>query len=610
MNSLPIDFAAILDAQSDPIGVCDESGRIMWLNHAARGLLGAQANGLRLNLTDRETMRQMRITGDPEAQEFFLADVLVEGGRGRPVSVSLREVSRNLYRVAFTPAGRSGGSVHVQILESVVNLSRHLELFDSVDKVIALFGASFGEVFPDYSFAIQFPEWGGGRAFHQCVYSDNSEREAWSDDALEATPQKLKDDQLRWRLSTAGWSTGVQVGHHLDAPVGWIRVERADAERFGVEEREAFQTFAQQMGFALSRWAEPARIDAVGPIIDQLDAGIVVCDSRRTITLSNATFARLSRTEDPTGEDVIAFFDADTAGRLRTAAASVMAGGEGETFDGVLSPAEGGRVPLMLQVSALRSTADSGGQPGFVVTCESGEVTLHELEERLNRAEHLMNIGQLATGVAHELKNPLTSILNYADYLLHKYQDAFFDDRDAERLRRIIEGVEHIDAFVGDLMTLARPGEATIVDVSVHGAIRDASRMCALPVEQAGAELLMDLQAEFDVITGSRTQLQQVVANLVTNAVAAMSTPGTVTVSTNTDAEWIVVRVSDTAGGIEPEVLARIFEPFFTTRSTDGGNGLGLAIVRSIVERHRGEIDVDSTLGEGTTFILRFPLKC
>lgn len=609
MTTEKIDFAAILDAQTDPVGVCDEDGRILWLNHSARKLLGAHADGLKLNLSDRETMRQMRITGEADFQEFFLADVIVEGGRGRPVSVSLREFQRGQYRVTFTPAGRISGSPHLQILESVVNIGRHLELFDSVDKVIALFGASFGEVFPDYSFAVAFEKWGDARDFDQCVYSDVSERKSWRKSSLPQEPKRLSDDELRWKLSTAGWSVGIRLGHHRDAPSGHLRVERGDSERFGVEEREAFETFAQQMGFALSRWAEPSRVDTVGPIIDQLDAGIVVCDSRRRITLSNATFARLARTDEPSNHDVIEFFDEKTATRLRTAAASVMAGGDGETFDGVLKPVRGDGVALTLQISALRSMADSGGQPGFVVTCETGEVTLNELEDRLTRAEHLMNIGQLATGVAHELKNPLTSILNYADYLLQKYQDAFFDDRDADRLKRIIEGVEHIDTFVGDLMKLARPGEGMARTVPLHAAIEDAQRMCALPLEQSPAILVARLEASRCGVNGSQTQLQQVFTNLVTNAARAMEKPGEIEIRTWDDGDWVCASVRDEAGGIEPEVLERIFEPFFTTRSSSGGSGLGLAIVRSIVERHGGTIDVDSELGCGTVFKLRFPLS-
>lgn len=608
MSTETIDFAALLDAQSDPVGVCDEDGRIQWLNRAARELLGAHADGLRLKLSDRETMRQMRITGEPDAQDFFLADVVVEGGRGRPVSVSLREFERSLYRVAFTPAGRSGGSPHLQILEAVVNVSRHLDLFDSVDKVVALFGASFGEVFPDFSFSVHFNQPNGGRGFDQCVYADTGERVGWSDDGADVQGRKLEEDELRWQMSRAGWSIGIRSGHHRDSPVGVLRVERPDSDRFGVEQREAFETFAQQIGFALSRWVEPSQIDSVGPIIDQLDAGIVVCDARRRITLTNATFARLARVEDPPGTDVIEFFDPVTASRIRTAASSVMAGGEAETFEGLLQPRRGDGVALVINVSALRSTADSNGQPGFVVTCETGEVTLHELEDRLTRAEHLMNIGQLATGVAHELKNPLTSILNYADYLLRKYQDSLFDERDTQRLKRIIEGVEHIDTFVGDLMTLARPGDGSVTSVGLHGSIQDAARMCELPIERSPAELVVLLEAPNDAILGSRTQLQQIFANLITNAARAMETGGVIEIRTRNEGDYVVASVRDEAGGIEAEVLERIFEPFFTTYATSGGSGLGLAIVRSIVERHSGDIEVESTIGEGTTFTLRFPL--
>jgi signal transduction histidine kinase len=224
----------------------------------------------------------------------------------------------------------------------------------------------------------------------------------------------------------------------------------------------------------------------------------------------------------------------------------------------------------------------------------------------MQHAEHLLNIGQLASGVAHELKNPLTAILNYADYLLRKYEDQFFEERDRDRLRRIISGVEHIDGFIQDLLVLARPEEDETEGVDLQNVLQESLMYCEATLTRYMANVKVQVEPGLR-IAGSRAQLKQVFTNLISNAARALPEQGgPIYLRAHSEGDTVICEVEDGGKGMSGETLERIFEPFYTTRDGDGGTGLGLAIVDNIVRRHQGKIEVLSRLGHGTTFTLRF----
>lgn len=593
-----VSFEGIFESLPDPVAVCDDEGNILALNQQARSYLGVSVGtAVKLDLRARETVRQIRLHTNPTGAEFFLADVSVDGASRSRVSASFHPIAPGKnYRVLFAsgPDGRVQ-SPNVRMMESLVNVGRHLELFKSPEKTLALFAASFADVFPTYSFRIILADgslhdhggWQGARSTPP-------------DPTADLSVAHVPEDELCFVGAGRGWRVPVRND-------GVVQIERADDVKFGVSERQAFETFAQQLGLSMPR-QENGAIGAVGPIIDQLDAIVVVCDSRRHVLVSNRTFERLVATSEIVGRDVLEFFDGADRARIRTGAASVMAGGEAEAFEAHIGSTNDNQVALRLQI-APASGRDGDGASGFVITGQQSELSLMELEERMTRAEQLMNLGQLATGVAHELKNPLTSILNYAEYLLMKYQGSFFEERDSERLRRIIEGVERIDAFVKDLVVLARPNDGEAQLVSLHGVVHESGLMCEVALSQAGATLSLDLDRSEPIVNGHRNQLKQVLVNLVANAAKSMPEGGgAISVRTRVDEEMVCCQVIDDAAGMSEETLSRIFEPFFTTREGRGGSGLGLALVQTIVRRHGGDIAVDSELGKGTTFTISLPL--
>lgn len=595
-----IDFRTVFEGMSEAAAICDEDGHVLHINRAARALLQPQGD-LTLTLTARETLRQMRVNlgGD---QEFFMADVPVRGAKKNAVSLSLHPLPAGGYRVSFAGDATTGLPPNVRILQSLVNAHRNADLFKSEEKISALFASCFQEVFPDFAFSVAYEREQGTFSYAHCPWHLAPTRPQVSF----GHSGMLEPEQFMWKDAQVAWC------HEIIEPgLGRcaIQVEKTTEGRFSVNERGGFETFLQQLSFALFRLWRQEDLSAVTPIIDQLDAVVIVCDARRRIRVANRTFEELVLDDDVVGRDILDFFGESSRTKLRVAAASILAGGSAQSFDAALVNADGessSQVILTIQVAPNR-VIGNGTPQGFVVLGQHNELSLVQLEERLCEAEHLMNIGQLATGVAHELKNPLTSILNYADYLLRKYDDQFFDARDRERLQRIVQGVEHIDAFVRDLMTLARPDALRDEPVDLTAILREAAQMSEVVTRQRQTEIYIPNTTL--AVRGSANQLKQIFVNLFTNAANAMPTgrEGRIHVDVEQTGSDVLIQVRDNASGMSPEVVRRIFEPFYTTRDGTGGTGLGLAIVESVIRRHRGAIRVTSEPGLGTTFFITLP---
>ena len=405
--------------------------------------------------------------------------------------------------------------------------------------------------------------------------------------------------------------------------VGTMEFFLADVPIQGVPGRRSISISLQPMTqgrFRVSFLEEESRQDSPSsrvllftPLFDQLEAAIVLCDARRLIRSCNGAFLRLIRQEEgrPEGIDVVTCFDHAHHAALRTAAAAAMSGALAGPLE-VAWPLEGSTQPLLLEVRLAPLGAHlRGASRGFIVVAQPSQSNLARLEQRFVQADRLMELGHLATGVAHELKNPLTSILNYADYLLQKYRDHLFEQRDKERLVRIIEGVEQIDHFVRDLLAIARPETSAeaVAPVQVHEVIRRAGGLCEATFEACGVRLELTFAATHAVVEGIQSQLVQVFVNLLKNAATALPKEGgTITVATHQAGAHLVVTLKDEGCGMTKEEMDQMFEPFYTTRRATGGTGLGLVLVRSIVTRHHGQIHVQSQPGQGTSLMLRFPL--
>ena len=220
-------------------------------------------------------------------------------------------------------------------------------------------------------------------------------------------------------------------------------------------------------------------------------------------------------------------------------------------------------------------------------------------------AERLAGLGRLVAGVVHELNNPLTAVNMYSETLAEKLAQAGHDPGDVEKLRAILEAGRRIQRLARDLVAYAKPQAARTEPVDLAAAVEEAIRLAKprLKDRSANVERRLDPCAP---VEGNRSSLVQVILNLVTNAAYALAQGGRVAVSLTPDGDDVRLVVEDDGAGMTADVAARAFEPFFTTRGGEG-IGLGLPIVRGIVERHGGTVSLETAPGAGTKVTVRLP---
>lgn len=234
------------------------------------------------------------------------------------------------------------------------------------------------------------------------------------------------------------------------------------------------------------------------------------------------------------------------------------------------------------------------------------QVSHQELEQaqtQLIRTEKLASIGQLAAGVAHEINNPLGTILIYS-HLIQKSLEP--DDPKREDIALVISEANRAKDIVQGLLSFAREKKLRASEVNVNDILEE---VLSLVVNQSLFHNIK-IKKSFDqgpqTIVADETQLKQVFLNIILNAAQAMEGNGKLTISTIFDKKQIKIKIADTGPGIPPEVMGKLFSPFFTTK--EKGTGLGLAISYGIIERHQGKIDVETDLGKGSTFVMTLPV--
>jgi signal transduction histidine kinase len=241
---------------------------------------------------------------------------------------------------------------------------------------------------------------------------------------------------------------------------------------------------------------------------------------------------------------------------------------------------------------------------------EQNEKILKGTEERerlqlqLMQASKLASMGTMAGGVAHELNNPITGILGFAQLLIQNLQG---DERNVEDAKRIEALSLRCRNIITTLLAFARQENVKLSHVDVNEAVERTMELAGNQLRVSGIEVEKQLLSPLPMVNANIVQLQQVFLNLITNASFAMGKNGKLTIITGVDRDNVFVKFSDTGPGISKENILKIFDPFFTTKPVGQGTGLGLSLSHGIISALGGKIEVESVEGAGTTFTIILP---
>jgi len=237
---------------------------------------------------------------------------------------------------------------------------------------------------------------------------------------------------------------------------------------------------------------------------------------------------------------------------------------------------------------------------------------MYELDKRQNilvESHKMRAIGNLTAGIAHELNNPLNNIILTTEVLRENYQELSREDLE-DIINDLSTQGERAHRIVKNLLDFARESETHTDYFHIERLLDETVSLAKNQIKLSKIKLEMKIEENLPPLYGDLEQLKQVFLNIILNAIDAMPNGGVINIRVDTekDTGFMSIRISDTGDGIPPHILGSIFNPFFTTKQTGKGTGLGLAVSRGIIEKHGGDIDVQSKYGEGATFNVHLPI--
>jgi len=244
-------------------------------------------------------------------------------------------------------------------------------------------------------------------------------------------------------------------------------------------------------------------------------------------------------------------------------------------------------------------------QVAIIIERRQAEKDKLKLHAQLRHADRLATIGMLAAGVAHELNEPLGNILGFAQLAKKCPRVPASAKQDMEKIETACLQAREV---IQKLLVFARQSPPKKTRINLNHLVQDSLHFLEARCAKEGIELIQALSANLPEIIADPAQLNQVLVNLVVNALQSMCGAGQITVSTRFCNRKVCLIVEDTGTGMSKEVLEKIFVPFFTTKDIGQGTGLGLPVVHGIVTAHGGSVDVESRVGSGTSFEIRLPV--
>jgi PAS domain S-box-containing protein len=340
----------------------------------------------------------------------------------------------------------------------------------------------------------------------------------------------------------------------------------------------------------------------VDNILSTMASGVIAVDASGRLTLSNPAAERLTgmrlRLRQTFSYNELPLTLAEP---LRETLVEGKAYSQLETS---IQTQEGLVLPLVYSTAPLQ---DKDGTTHGALIVFSDLSRLKELEREKHRAERLASFGSLASGVAHEIKNPLVAIRTFAELLPERFSDVDFRD---DFSKVVVREIDRIDNLVARLRGIASAPQHQTGSVDLRQPISETLKLLRGQFEQSRTTVRYAVEDEAPFVTIEDAQLKQLFLNIFQNALEAMGHGGELSIrvarTQSSGSAWILVEVSDTGPGMSEAVKTHVFDPFFTTKPT--GSGLGLAICRSIVDAHRGTIRAENNrASSGTTIIVELP---
>jgi len=349
-------------------------------------------------------------------------------------------------------------------------------------------------------------------------------------------------------------------------------------------------------------------------IFDSVNDGVIVFDNDGSIQHVNHVCPEFFPTNFLVGGSCSEVFHPDSL--LAPLTCPVELALHGERVESSLVLVREGHATRYIDVTANPIKDELGEKTRVLVFLR--DMTLKRVHEmQLIQTEKMSSIGVLATGVAHEINNPLTSVAGYAEALLRRFRDEPALAQDArledfpKYLEVIVREAHHCKGIIGGLLNFGRKSDGLNYAVNVNSLLLEILELIKHQPNYEEMEIDVKLMENIPAILADPSALRQVFMNLLINACHAIKDGGSVEIVTSYSGEdqAIFIQVRDSGCGISPDVIDRIWDPFFTTKEVGKGIGLGLALSYNIVKRHGGEITVNSTVDEGSQFTVRLPVR-
>ncbi|MFD1673571.1 two-component system sensor histidine kinase NtrB [Alicyclobacillus fodiniaquatilis] len=273
---------------------------------------------------------------------------------------------------------------------------------------------------------------------------------------------------------------------------------------------------------------------------------------------------------------------------------------ECEYRDAIVKWEIGGTVRHVLLDTFTRQSEDGHIQGMYVAMKDLGNFAM--LEQQTQRIEKMETIGKLAAGIAHEIRNPLTTVKGFLQVLEHRLQDGLMDD-EVQYVQVMMSEIERVNALVSELLLLSKPHKVAWTTFSMRDLLAELLPWVQSTARDHGVDFGFDIADDIQM-QADRDMIRQLLLHLVRNAIEAMDVGGCVNISVKASGEGVEIEITDTGPGIPYYLVDKIFDAFYTTKDT--GTGLGLAICQRIVADHGGQIRVSSK-GYGTTFTVSLP---